>query len=264
MSDSPKRLVKDKYKKKSYKKSNSFSSLLGRKDKDKRSVFEEELEKIGSSQFSSLSSEGDKSGTSKLEDLSFHSSREVDFSSEDKSQGDRTGTSKFGNLPVLLSREVNISSESKSEIEISEVDETVSDMSFFNPIISAPAPAANPADAEIMSILRTINVDDVLKASTLDIMSKSQAERREIIIAAVHCMCNGPVGVNKITNFPLIDGERSIKSMIDCSNRTWKAFCLHLINDLNFNCSQKCYTKDEFGDLWPVCESAMKIRAAPY
>jgi len=231
MSDSPKRLVKDKDKKKSFKKASSFSAFLSRKE-NRRSTFEEEFAKIGTS--ASLTSEGGAAERVKPEDLLSYSKGGEKFSSE---------------------------SSVEEEEQFSAKEEVSEKMSYFASSITAPA--VNQADLEIIRILRTISVDDVLKASTIDIMSKTQAERNDIIIAAVHCMCNGPVGVNKITNFPLITGERSIKSMIDCSNRTWKAFCLHLINDLGFDCAQKCYTKEEFGDLWPKCEGAMKLKAPP-
>jgi len=251
MSDSPKKLIKDKDKKRSFKKASSFSALLGRKDKEKRAIFEEELAKFGTSGFL-LNKEEIFEGV-KPEELLSYTKRGEDFSSEDSGEEDQEEDQLSQKEEEV---EFNFDSDHSSEAE-----KVTQKMSFFG--VSTSAPPADQADLEILSILRSISVEDVLKASTLDIMSKTSAERRDIVIAAVHCMCNGPVGVNKITNFPLISGERSIKSMIECSNRTWKAFCLHLINDLKFDCAQKCYTKDEFGFLWPVCESVMKLKAPP-
>ena len=49
----------------------------------------------------------------------------------------------------------------------------------------------DPVDRDIVNILRCISIEDVLKASTIQLKDKSSAERFDNITIAVHCMCNG-------------------------------------------------------------------------
>jgi hypothetical protein len=80
--------------------------------------------------------------------------------------------------------------------------------------------------------------------------------QRVVLKMALHCVINGPVGVNKTTRFPLIQGgETRIKDAISVSNKSWKGFCLtvaqtvkRLVPDL------KCSAREACGDFWPIAD----------
>jgi hypothetical protein len=67
---------------------------------------------------------------------------------------------------------------------------------------------------------------DVLRGTPLEFTSLSEDKKRECVIIMLHCILNGPVGVNKVTTFPVV-GAGSIKSIlgVNCSNNQWKATC---------------------------------------
>jgi hypothetical protein len=81
---------------------------------------------------------------------------------------------------------------------------------------------------------------------------------------ALHCIVNGPVGVNKVTNWPGKNAPFSAKSLCQkLSNSMWKHFCsvveaeLVLLNDPILKCSRNV---ELYGSTWPSCEKAMQER----
>jgi len=81
-------------------------------------------------------------------------------------------------------------------------------------------------------------------------------ERKEgVMMMAFHCILNGPVGVNKPTHFPGIQGveEVKIKDFVDVSNNSWKLFCKEVALVIKHKNPQiDCNTRLRFGDYWPL------------
>jgi hypothetical protein len=78
---------------------------------------------------------------------------------------------------------------------------------------------------------------------------------------AIHCCCNGPVGVGKVTSFPNQTGEDvNIRRFVypGLTNSSWKTFCKEVAlvikrNHINkvVNCNQLRLKRE----LWPLNES---------
>jgi hypothetical protein len=82
------------------------------------------------------------------------------------------------------------------------------------------------------------------------------------IIIALHCCCNGPVGVNKNTNFPLV-GAGSIKTLVqkDVSNKSWRGFCATVARWLVDNRVEiKCTSINLLRTYWPLLDWPVKIQ----
>jgi hypothetical protein len=83
-----------------------------------------------------------------------------------------------------------------------------------------------------------------------------------VCYCAMHCIYNGPVGVNKTTSWPSREGSFSIKQLIPTiSNSKWKYFCsivekLLILGNNSF--VKDCYTYSNFGSTWPSCEGSFK------
>lgn len=76
---------------------------------------------------------------------------------------------------------------------------------------------------------------------------------------AVHCIVNGPVGVNKVTNWPGKDAVFSVKQIIpSITNSQWKYFCSiveRLLVTDDDPIVKMGYTFTRFHATWPTCES---------
>lgn len=112
-------------------------------------------------------------------------------------------------------------------------------------------------------ISKTIDMDKLSKGKALDISELSDEQIKTLLTVAAHCMCNGPVGVNNKTTFPLIKGKISIVSIVPCSNKSWKEFCHFLYKEGVITVKDDCQTVKLYGDPWPICEEKMeKIKEA--
>ena len=96
------------------------------------------------------------------------------------------------------------------------------------------------------------NIDDIVAGTEMDLTGVSDTDLVEIITMALHCCLNGPVGVRKETTFPTILGKFSIKSKIECTNKSWKKFCENVKEQLNkSNPDIDCFMKEKMGEYWP-------------
>jgi len=82
--------------------------------------------------------------------------------------------------------------------------------------------------------------------------SVPEDKRERIILIALHCCLNGPVGVNKETQFPCV-GRASIKGLVNVSNSGWKGLCARVAAvlaaiDPKIDCSQY----RQHGKYWPL------------
>jgi hypothetical protein len=80
-------------------------------------------------------------------------------------------------------------------------------------------------------------------------------KQKAAIICALHCVLNGPVGVNKETHFPTLDGEFKIKDIVNVSNKSWKGFC-HAVAVLvkKTKPTIPCSSRSRNGDYWPLVD----------
>jgi len=110
--------------------------------------------------------------------------------------------------------------------------------------------------SEILALIDDdlINMVKVGTSINLD----SAIDDRKVIIAATHCVLNGPVGVHKETTFPGISEEITISDLFTdrISNRTWRNFCRVVATQIdNINSDLECQSKTLFGSLWPISET---------
>jgi hypothetical protein len=112
----------------------------------------------------------------------------------------------------------------------------------------------------IFSTLSVGTARSILRGVPLDVATLSDNQVDNLVTLSLHCMLNGPVGVNKITTFPLL-GEGSIKSLlgVDLSNGQWKATVLpiaeHITADVEWvEVLKESRWRQRFGGVWPVSE----------
>jgi len=75
--------------------------------------------------------------------------------------------------------------------------------------------------------------------------------------AAIHCCLNGPVGVNKETNFPGLNGNIKIKDLSHgrLSNKNWRNFCrsvAELLVRSKPRLVEDCQQTRLHGTVWPL------------
>jgi len=112
-------------------------------------------------------------------------------------------------------------------------------------------------DALIELILK-LDLDALLRGVPLDIRLVPRDKYQTLVGLAAHCIFNGPVGVNKNTNFPT--GEvGSIKALLGVSvtNSSWRELCRVLAEDLAKRDAlrpviAKSSTVRKSGKLWPL------------
>jgi hypothetical protein len=98
-------------------------------------------------------------------------------------------------------------------------------------------------------------VTEIMVGLTLDLEKIRDIGRLKS--AAIHCVLNGPVGVNKDTNFPGVEGEFKVKDLYEgrLSNKMWRNFCrsvaLALKAKFPLKCGE-CQQTSLFGDVWPL------------
>jgi hypothetical protein len=100
----------------------------------------------------------------------------------------------------------------------------------------------------------------------LDVNSLNEDSLKNAIVISLHCMLNGPVGVNKDTTFPSL-GNGSIKSLVTprVTNRTWKNTVRQLAEHVKrqpdwrpiIGASQQFKLH---GGLWPLWERELKAK----
>jgi hypothetical protein len=120
-------------------------------------------------------------------------------------------------------------------------------------------PPMNPPDPFVPLINFAINnhiADNVARAA-FDIAMITDANRATVMTAALHCILNGPVGVQQATSFPGLAGNNiSIVQIIGhrISNRQWQNFCLVIAQRMSAagQLPVDAQTISIFGDYWPI------------
>lgn len=112
----------------------------------------------------------------------------------------------------------------------------------------------------VLASLSVTVARDVLRGVPLDVALLSDSQVDKLVTLSLHCMLNGPVGVNKVTTFPIL-GEGSIKSIlgVNISNGQWKATVLPIAEHIRGepgwqvvigSCKQVKLTDN----IWPINE----------
>jgi hypothetical protein len=87
-----------------------------------------------------------------------------------------------------------------------------------------------------------------------------EQNRKLLLICAIHCCLNGPVGVNKETLFPTVAERIKINILYNTSNSNWRAFCKIIADFINKKLPHlDCATKRANGNLWPIVEWVKRV-----
>lgn len=89
----------------------------------------------------------------------------------------------------------------------------------------------------------------------VSVFNNEQASRAAVLM--VHCVLNGPVGVNKHTNFPnrLIGSVKSLLGIPNMSNKNWQNTCQTFATELKNQYPDICAQSQQHaihGDVWPL------------
>lgn len=111
---------------------------------------------------------------------------------------------------------------------------------------------------KLLPLLSVETAKSVLRGAPIDFNTFNEEQCNECVIMMLHCILNGPVGVNKETTFPVI-GSGSIKSIlgINCSNSQWRNSCRPVAAHIKSIREWKpvvtsCQQWDIKKDLWPL------------
>jgi len=98
------------------------------------------------------------------------------------------------------------------------------------------------------------NIDAIVAGLPLEF--KELKNPKVGITVALHCVLNGPVGVNKNTTFPVV-GAGTIKTLVSnkVSNKSWKGFCLSIAQWMvNRGVNLQCSAMNRLKTYWPIKE----------
>jgi len=96
------------------------------------------------------------------------------------------------------------------------------------------------------------HLKDILTGVPLDFETVKDEDKQKVMYIALHCVLNGPVGVNKVTKFPLV-GDGQIKKLCNCSNSQWKLFCKSVAEFVfKTNPNIECTTMKLKKRYWPL------------
>jgi hypothetical protein len=110
--------------------------------------------------------------------------------------------------------------------------------------------------AIIQKIIAKLDLDKIAAGGIIDFETLNNKDRETAVKMAIHCCINGPVGVNKTTNFPAISEQMAIKDVINCTNKSWTNFCQQVADLLPG--TVKSQVKEQYGSLWPTCKDQYK------
>jgi hypothetical protein len=112
----------------------------------------------------------------------------------------------------------------------------------------------------LLNLITADEAKSLLSGGPLDLSKKDDAQLSVIALIALHCILNGPVGVNKQTTFPKV-GAGSIKTFVDpaVTNSSWRATCMPIAQFLRSKPQFAeviglAQTPRIFGDLWPLSD----------
>jgi len=81
-----------------------------------------------------------------------------------------------------------------------------------------------------------------------------EKDQRAVLLCALHCCLNGPVGVNKRTTFPVV-GDGQINQLVKVSNSSWRGFCKGVAQFLVAkNVKVDCNSLRLINTFWPLAD----------
>lgn len=104
-------------------------------------------------------------------------------------------------------------------------------------------------------------IDKTLTGLEPDLRLVKKEHNSKILPIALHCVLNGPVGINKATNFGKTIKDFKIKDLFDdkaqITNSSWFKICekfakLIKSDDKIYNLCKKCNQFIQFRDIWPL------------
>lgn len=111
---------------------------------------------------------------------------------------------------------------------------------------------------KLFQLLSTADARKVLVGSELNVSKWDDKQLNNAVIISLHCMLNGPVGVNKNTTFPVV-GSGSIKSLVDqtATNRTWQNTVRQIAQYIRSNKDWTAVIVESqqyslYGEIWPL------------
>jgi hypothetical protein len=111
-----------------------------------------------------------------------------------------------------------------------------------------------------LSLLGSVNLEELSAGTPIE--WSQVGDPVKVIKVAVHCCINGPVGVDKSTTFPGVDGTFKIKSLFGSQkvgSTSWRRLCLNVAEAVNrLKPTLNCNTKSMNGGLWPIVEMKKK------
>jgi hypothetical protein len=107
----------------------------------------------------------------------------------------------------------------------------------------------------------------MLSGPELNLGEVPRGKEHDFVVLMAHCCLNGPVGVNKLTEFPggIVGSIKSILPFftVRLTNKNWKAVCHQFaqgLKTLHPEVAEICQQTQLNGDLWPLNEANAKWR----
>jgi hypothetical protein len=107
--------------------------------------------------------------------------------------------------------------------------------------------------ADVLPMLTQINMEEMMAGLPVD--WTKVIDKETVLRMAVHCAINGPVGIGKLTTFPTLSGEMSIRSKLNqqASNSGWRSLVRVVAEAINsIKPGLDCNHRRIHGDLWPI------------
>ena len=116
---------------------------------------------------------------------------------------------------------------------------------------------------ELVKQIVNKDLPTIVSGGSFDFNSVSEEKKEIVVKMAIHCCVNGPVGVNKMTNFSFLPGtETKIRDYAGCSNGQWWGFCHYIKDELNRLPPIRCTSINVLGEYWPFANKAINFKEA--
>jgi len=98
------------------------------------------------------------------------------------------------------------------------------------------------------------NIEAIVAGVPLKWGDIPEKDRKTVLLCALHCCLNGPVGVNKRTTFPVVR-EAQINQIVKVSNSSWRGFCGQVAQALvDRNVKVDCNSLRLIKTFWPLLD----------
>jgi len=115
----------------------------------------------------------------------------------------------------------------------------------------------------LASLFDQITLSDVVTEEVYDLSKVPPADRAQVIMMALHCCMNGPVGVSKQTNFKFASNVSIAGKCPGVSNKSWAGFCSIVATYLKSKGVAEGHWRVAYGDYWPLAQRPPRFGEAP-